>query len=75
MSVYILVENSAELFPQVSFKYDGYTNPNKPWFISYGDDINKDSWENMDEKELEERKSVFDRYIRFDYTPLSTLKH
>ncbi len=75
MCVYILVENSAELFPQVSFKYDGYTNPNKPWFISYGDDINKDSWENMDEKELEERKSVFDRYIRFDYTPLSTLKH
>ena len=72
--VYILVENSTELYPQVSFKYDAYTNPDKPWFITYGNALNEDSWKNVDEKELKERKSVFDRYIRFDYMPLSTLK-
>ena len=73
-SVYILVENSAELYPQVSFKYDAYTNPDKPWFISYGNELNKDSWKNVDEKELKERKSVFDRYIRFDFIPLRNFK-
>ncbi len=32
--IYALVENSTTLYPQVSFKYDGYTTPKKPWFIS-----------------------------------------
>ncbi len=71
--VYNLVENSTELFPQVAFKYDSYTNPKQPWFISYGSDINDDKWENMEQKEILKRKSVFDRYIRFDYIPLSTV--
>ena len=74
LRTYILIENSTELFPQVSFKYDSYTNKEKPWFISYGSDINKDEWESMDEKDFKERKSVFERYERFDYTPLSTVK-
>lgn len=70
--VYALVENSTELFPQVSFKYDGYQNSKNPYFISYGsgtDDDNK--WENVSENKFKERKSVFERYIRFDYTPLN----
>lgn len=68
--VYILVENSTELFPQVGFKYDGYENPKKPWFISYNFLENK--WENVSEKIFKERKAVFDSYLRFNYIPLST---
>jgi hypothetical protein len=67
--VYTLVENSTELFPQVGFKYDGYKNPKKPWFISY--DFKADKWESVTENKYKERKAVFDRYERFIYTPLS----
>ena len=63
---YILVENSTELFPQVSFKYDGYQNSKKPWFISYSDNI----WENVSEEYFNERKKVFDKYERFNFIPL-----
>ena len=68
--VYNLVENSTELYPQVSFKYDGYTNPKKPWFLSYSDN----QWENVSEKTYEERKKVFDKYERFDFIPLNKFK-
>lgn len=71
--VYNLVENSTELFPQVSFKYDGYTNPKNPWFLSYGAEINKDDWENVSEKKYRERKKVFEEYERFDFIPLNTV--
>lgn len=74
MRVYNLVENSTELFPQVSFKYDGYTNPKKPWFLSYGSDENEDSWENVSEEKFKERKKVFEKYERFNYIPLSKIK-
>lgn len=69
--VYILVENSTELFPQVSFKYDGYTNPNAPWFLSYGDEANKDKWENVSERTYKARKKVFEKYERFNFIPLN----
>ena len=72
--VFILVENSTILFPQVSFKYDGYTNKNRPWFMSYGNYVNDDKWENIDEKMYKERKDIFGRYERFDYIPLKSLK-
>ncbi|MBQ3310563.1 hypothetical protein IJG72_00655 [bacterium] len=68
--VYNLVENSIELFPQVSFKYDGYENSKNPYFISYSDD----KWENYSEEEFNKRKKVFERYERFDYIPLNSLK-
>ena len=68
--VYNLVENSTELYPQVSFKYDGYTNPKMPWFITYGNDLNNDKWENVTEKFYNERKRVFESYERFDFIPL-----
>ena len=64
--VYNLVENSTELYPQVSFKYDGYENPKMPWFISYSDE----KWENVSEERFNERKEVFDDYKRFDFIPL-----
>ncbi len=69
MQVYALIENSTELYPQVGFKYDGYTNKKQPWFISYGSS-DKD-WENVTEQAYEERKSTFETYERFDFTPLS----
>ena len=68
MLVYILTENSTELFPQVGFKYDGYTNKENPWFISY--DFANDKWQEVDEDFYNQRKSTFDKYERFDYIPL-----
>ncbi len=69
MRVYNLVENSTELFPQVLFKYDEYTNPEKPWFISYSDE----KWENVPETKFNERKKTFEKYERFDFIPLNTI--
>ena len=72
--VYNLVENSTELFPQVFFKYDGYTNSKKPWFLSYGCETDNDEWENVSEKEYKERKQVFERYEKFDFIPLQRVE-
>ncbi len=67
--VYNLVENSTKLFPQVNFKYDGYENSEKPWFISYSDN----KWENVTEQKYNERKKVFEKYERFDYIPFKNI--
>ena len=67
--VYNLVENSTELFPQVSFKYDGYENPDKPYFLSYSDN----KWENVPEDKFKERKKIFEKYERFNFVPLSNV--
>jgi len=72
--VYNLVENSTELFPQVSFKYDAYTNPANPWFLSYGSEIDEDKWENVSKVKFHERKKIFEKYIRFDFIPLNSIK-
>ena len=73
--VYILVENATELFPQVSFKYDAYKNPKKPWFLSYGSECDEDKWENVSKEKFKERKSVFEKYERFDFIPLKQVKY
>jgi len=72
--IYILVENSTEIFPQVAFKCDTYTNREKPWFISYGTSANEDKWENVTEETFLERKKIFETYERFDFIPFSKLK-
>lgn len=72
--VYNLVENSTELYPQVSFKYDGYANSENPWFLSYGSETDKDKWENVSEEKFKDRKRVFEKYERFDYIPLNKVK-
>lgn len=72
MTVYNLVENSTELFPQVAFKYDGYSNPNNPYFISYG--VDEEKCDNVSKKTFDERIKTFSEYERFDYIPLSKLK-
>ena len=68
--VTILVENSTELFPQIHFKYDGYENAKSPWYYAYSDN----KWENVSEQKYKERKATFEKYVRFDYTPLSKFK-
>ena len=68
--VYNLVENSTELFPQVGFKYDAYSNKNNPWFISY--DFANNKWENVSKKQFDDRKTVFNDYKRFEYIPFSS---
>lgn len=71
--VYILIENSTELFPQVGFKYDEYDEKSKtPYFITY--DINSKKWENVSKQFFYKRKEIFDSYIRFNYIPLNTVK-
>jgi len=74
MRVYILLENSTEIFPQVGFKYDGYTNKKSPWFLSYGDFTKDSDWENVSEEKYKERKSTFDKYKRFNYIPFSKIR-
>lgn len=69
--VYIIVENSTELFPQVGFKYDAYENPKNPYFLSYNFD--KNVWENVSLTKFNERKAVFEKYERFEYIPFSSL--
>ena len=69
--IYNLVENTTELFPQVSFKYDGYQNPFRPWFLSYAEE----KWENVPETVYQDRKSVFVRYSRFEFIPSSKVKY
>ncbi|MBR6163225.1 hypothetical protein IKQ26_05005 [bacterium] len=71
--VFTLVENSTELFPQVGFKYDGYTNRKNPWFISYN--FQENQWDNVSQATFKERKKVFDKYERFDFVPFKTLKN
>lgn len=75
LRVYILVENSTELFPQVSFKYDSYQDSENPWFLSYGSNIDDDKWDKVDLKTFKERRKVFERYERFDFTPFSKIKN
>ncbi len=70
LRVYILVENSTELFPQVSFKYDEYMNPQMPWYLSYGSETNYEQWKNVSENVYKERKNVFEQYERFEFTTL-----
>lgn len=75
LRTYSLTENSTELIPQVSFKYDGYKNEKKPYFISYESDINNEkNWENVDEKTYYERIKRFENYNRFDFIKLSKYK-
>ena len=67
--VYDLVENSTELFPQIYFKYDKYTNPEMPYFFSYSND----KWINVSEKDFYARKETFEKYEKFDFIPLNKI--
>lgn len=76
LRVYSLLENSTELFGQVGFKYDGYKNKNKPWFLTYGSFVDSENeWKNIDEKTFYERRKTLEGYQRFDFIPLSKIDY
>lgn len=74
VNIYSLTSNSTELFPQLAYKYDAYTNADKPWFIAYnkkGDDWN---YENVDESQYKEMENRFSKHANYTFVPLSTIK-
>ena len=74
VAVYALTSNSTELFPQLSFKYDGYTDENKPWFIAYNK--NGDDWDYKpaEEAEFNQFQERFSKHDKIDFKPLSSVK-
>ena len=68
MDVYALMSNDTELVYQYGYKYDGYEDSENPWFQSY----DGKEFEKVDEATYNEYvEGASDRYVRFDYTPLS----
>lgn len=74
VNIYNLTSNSTELFLQVAYKYDGYTDEKKPWFKSYntGKD-DKNDWESIEESEYNELDERFGKISKIDYKAFSTL--
>lgn len=74
VAVYALTSNSTELFPQLSFKYDGYTDEKNPWFIAY--DKNGDDWnyQPADEKQFDEFQDRFSKHEKIDFKALSSIQ-
>ncbi|MBP3736790.1 MAG: hypothetical protein J6I56_07195 [Lachnospiraceae bacterium] len=76
IAVYDIAPNAAELVPQCAFKYDGYESEEEPWFVSYNYDAEAEEWtdwEKLSEEEWNLRMGNFENYVRFDYTPFSSL--
>ena len=65
--VYNLLSNSTELFFQLGFKYDGYENEEKPYFISYNENNGEILWENVDKDNYDEMSNRFNDYLKIDY--------
>lgn len=74
VDVYTLTTNSTELFPQVSYKYDGYTDENNPWYIAY--DKKGDDWDykSVSEQQYNELDNRFSKHEKIDFKALSTIK-
>ena len=75
VNIYTLTNNSTELFKQLAYKYDGYTNEKKPWFSAY--DFNKEgeaNWENIEESSYNELDARFSKKAKIDYVPFSTFR-
>ena len=67
MDVYVLENNSTEMVFQFGYKYDSYENEEKPWFLTY----DQENYESISEDEYDSNTDTTDKYVRFDYTPLS----
>lgn len=65
--------NSTELNFQLALKYDTTEDESKPWYIAYSKNGDEYEFDPIDEARFSEMLSRFDKYIRFDYTPFSTL--
>ncbi|MCR5106546.1 MAG: hypothetical protein K6B28_00125 [Lachnospiraceae bacterium] len=73
--IFDIEPNTGKIWYQLSLKYSEYDDPDNPWFISYDftDDGEWTNWENVTEEEFNDRLSSFTDYVRFDFTPLSSL--
>lgn len=75
VNIYTLTNNSTELFKQLAYKYDGYTNEKKPWFSAH--DFNKEgeaNWENIEESSYNELDARFSKKAKIDYVPFSIFR-
>ena len=70
-TTYDIVPNSTELYAQRALKYDEYTDPENPWFVSY--DLESDEWESISEEDYNWFDPT-DEYVRFDFTPMSEVE-
>ncbi len=68
-TLYVLTNNSTELFPQWGYKYDGYEDEEKPWFSTY--DLKE--WTPITEDEFTEAQKETESYVKLDFKPLSDL--
>lgn len=66
--------NSTELNFQLALKYDTSEDETKPWYIAYSKNGDEYEFEAISEEQFNDMLSRFNKYIRFDYTPFSTLK-
>lgn len=74
VNIYDLTKNTTDLFIQVAYKYDGYTDEKNPWFKS--NDVGKDenpNWESIKEEEYNELEERFGKKAEINYRPFTTL--
>ena len=69
VNIYNLTSNSTELFLQIAYKYDGYTDEKNPLFKSY--DV--EHYESITEEEYNEFEERFGKKAQIDYKSFSTL--
>ena len=73
---YDIEPGTANLYPQCAFKLDSTEGEEEPWFASYDYDAENGewtNWEKLSEEDWTLRRGNFDQYVRFDYTPFSTM--
>ena len=70
--IYDLEHNSSELDVQVDFRYDTLNNKNNPCLISYTGE--EGDYEQVSEKEFNQRRSNYGKYKKFKFTPFSSFE-
>ncbi|MBR2527322.1 MAG: hypothetical protein IKE58_02475 [Blautia sp.] len=70
ISFYGLDVNTKDLFPQVSFIYDGQKDPENPWFVRY---THEEDPEPLTEEEWQSRLSNFGELYTPEAAPLSDI--
>ena len=72
--VYSLGGNTKELFMQLAFKYDGYTDEKNPWFESYTKENDDIKWEPSTEEKFNELQNRYSKHVDPGYKAFSTIK-
>ncbi len=74
--VYYLIPNVAEPYAMLCYKYDGYEDPENPWFVSYNfseEEGDFTDWESITENDYDDGVERFGDYSDINYIPLSTI--